>query len=391
MNVRFDADQLVATAVESTGFDDFGEDGWREGLDRLLDALDDEAQLNDVGRAMVETETVGYLGNRLGIVEHRRRHPEVGEAELVAPIVIVGQPRTGTTILYDLLAQDPANRAPLTWEVDRPCPPPQTATYATDPRIELSRSTAEMADLLIPGFTDFHALGPELAQECVRITGGDFRSMIFTTQYRIPTYNRWLLHDADVSSAYRYHRQFLQHLQSEHMTERWLLKSPAHLWSLGDLLATYPDAIVIQTHRDPLKVIASVSSLTAHLRRMASDESSSVEAADQFSDDIFVGLDRGLDARADGTLPADQVVDVQFTDFVDDPFKTIGTIYDQLGMELTTEAEGAMRAFLAEHPGDGGGGGTRYTFADTGLDADALRERSQPYQQHFGVLSEPIR
>jgi hypothetical protein len=138
-------------------------------------------------------------------------------------------------------------------------------------------------------------------------------------------------------------------------------------------------------------VIASVSSLTAHLRRMASDESSIVEAADQFSDDIFVGLDRGLDARADGTLPADQVVDVQFTDFVDDPFKTIGTIYDQLGMELTTEAEGAMRAFLAEHPGDGGGGGTRYTFADTGLDADALRERSQPYQQHFGVLSEPIR
>jgi hypothetical protein len=391
MNARFDADQLVATAIESVGVDDFGDDAWREGLDRLLDAVDREARLNDVGRAMVETETVGYLSNRLGIIEHRRLHPEVGEAGLVAPIVIVGQPRTGTTILYDLLAQDPANRAPLTWEVDRPCPPPQTATYTTDPRIEESRATAEMADLLIPGFTDFHELGPQLAQECVRITGCDFRSMIFPIQYHIPTYNQWLLHEADLSSTYRFHRMFLQHLQSEHMADRWLLKSPAHLWHFGDLMATYPDALVIQTHRDPLKVIASVSSLAAHLRRMASDESSITEAAEQFSDDIFVGLDRGLEARIDGTLPADQVVDVQFTDFVADPFRTIGSIYDQLGIELTAEAERAMRAFLAEHPGDGGGGGTRYTFADTGLDADTLRERSQRYQEHFGVRSEPVR
>ena len=123
--------------------------------------------------------------------------------------MIVGQPRTGTTILYDLLAQDPANRAPLSWEVDLPCPPPVTATYDTDPRIDECEATAAMADLVIPGFRAFHPIGARLGQECVRITGSEFRSMIFTVQYEVPTYNRWLLDEADLAPAYRWHRRFL--------------------------------------------------------------------------------------------------------------------------------------------------------------------------------------
>jgi hypothetical protein len=315
----------------------------------------------------------------------------VADGDIVRPIVIVGQPRTGTTILYDLLAQDPANRAPLTWEVDHPCPPPTTATYDSDPRIEQVDAVLSMTDVLIPGFTAFHPLGARLAQECVRITGGDFRSMIFPTQYHVPGYNRWLLHEADLSPAYRWHRLFLQHLQSGHAADRWLLKSPAHLWHLGALLGEYPDAIVIQTHRDPLKVIASVSALAAHLRQMTSDETSIAGAAAEYADDIVVGLDRSMAARDDGTLPAEQVIDVQFADFMADPFAAIATIYDQLGTELAPAAEQAMRTFLAGHPGDGGGGGSRYRWADTELDAAALRERAEPYQARFGVASEPVR
>jgi hypothetical protein len=215
--------------------------------------------------------------------------------------------------------------------------------------------------------------------------------MIFPTQYDVPGYDRWLLHEADMAPAYRWHRIYLQHLQSEHPGDPWLLKSPAHLWHLPSLMAEYPDAVVIQTHRDPLKVVASVSALAAHLRRMASDHSTVARAATQYADDIFVGLDRSMAARRTGVLPAEQVIDVQFADFMAEPFSTIGRVYDQLGREFPVEAERRMRAFLAENPGDGGGGGTRYTFADTGLDAGALRDRSAQYQQFFGVPSEEIR
>ena len=385
-----DSDALLEAAMAATELSDMGDPSWRDGLDRLLVDLAGPAQLNDLGRTIVETEMVGYLTNRLQILEWRRSHPEVADGAITRPIIIVGQPRTGTTILYDLLAQDPSNRAPLTWEVDRPCPPPETATYDTDPRIAESDAIAAMPDLLIPGFTDFHPLGATLAQECVRMTGADFRSMIFPTQYDVPEYNRWLLHEADMAPAYRWHRIFLQHLQSRHAADRWLLKSPCHLWSLGALFDEYPDALIIQTHRDPVRVISSISALVALLRSMSSDYSSVARAASEYAEDIILGLDRSIEARMDGTVPAGQVVDVQFAEFMSDPFATIGAIYDALGMELTNETEAAMRAFLAAHPGDGGGGGSRYTFADTELDAEVLRERGRAYQEYFHVPSEPV-
>jgi len=391
MSDRFDADTMVANAMATTGLSDLGDPTWRDGLERLLDGLDRQARLNDLGHTIVDAEMVNYLSTRMRILEWRRTHPEVAGGAITRPIVIVGQPRTGTTILYDLLAQDPANRAPLTWEVDQPVPPPETATYTTDPRIAESEAMAAMPDLIIPGFTDFHPMGATLAQECVRMTGSDFKSMMFPLQYDVPDYNRWLLHEADLAPTYRWHRIFLQHLQSGHAGDRWLLKSPCHLWHLGALLDEYPDALIIQTHRDPVTVISSVSALAALLRAMASDDPSVSVAAAEYAEDIILGLDRSVAARVDGTVPADQVVDVQFGEFMADPFTTIGAVYDALGIEYTAEAESAMRAFLDTHPGDGGGAGSRYTFAETGLDADELRERCAAYQEYFAVPSEALR
>lgn len=385
---RFDRDRLLDEAFTAAGSDDLGEPTWQEGLDRLLDGFAHEARLHELGVEIAAGEVVTYLANRASITAWRHAHPEVAQGEVRAPIVIVGQPRTGTTILYDLLAQDPALRSPRSWEVDRPVPPPETATYDTDPRIEEVQTTIDLADTLIPGFTAFHPIGARLAQECVRITAADFRSLIFTTQYSLPTYNRWLLHDADLAPAYRWHRQYLQHLGSRHPADRWLLKSPAHLWHLPTLAAEYPDAVVVQTHRDPLKVIASVSALAAHLRRMASDDTSIVEAAEQYAEDIFLGLDRGIAARDDGVFPESQIVDVHFTEFVSDPMAIVRDLYGRLGLELSDAADARMRAFLAEHHGDGGG--SRYTFADTGLDASELRNRAAAYQQRFAVEREPV-
>ncbi len=388
---RLDPDRLVADAIATTGEDDFGEDSWQEGLGILTDSLQREARLNDIGLEIAVGDLTSALTNRLTINAWRRDHPEVAESTVTRPIIIVGQPRTGTTILYDLLAQDPGLRAPLTWEVDRPVPAPETATYDTDERIAEVQATLDMVELVLPGFTDFHPMGARLAQECVRMTAGDFRSMIFPTQYRVRSYNRWLLDEADLAPAYRWHRRYLDHLASRHPGGQWLLKSPAHLWHLDALAAEYPDAVVIQTHRDPLKVIASVSALVTYLRGMASDETSITETSADYAEDIFLGLDRGMDARRRGVFPESQTADVHFSDFVADPLATVEALYAAIGRDFTPDTAQHMRDFLAANPGDGGGGGTRYTFADTGLDADALRERARPYQERFDVVSEPVR
>jgi hypothetical protein len=212
--------------------------------------------------------------------------------------------------------------------------------------------------------------------------------MIFPTQYRLPTYNRWLLHEADLTTAYSWHRKYLQHLQSGVPAECWLLKTPAHLWHLAATLAEYPDAVLIQTHRDPLKVIASMSALAALLRRLASDETSIPELAAGYSEDIFVGLERSIEAREDGTIRPGQVVDVQFTEFVADPLASIRRIYEAIELELTAETEQKMTDFLRANPGDGGGSGKRYRFADTKLDEATIRERSKRYVEYFGVAEE---
>jgi len=387
---RSTRDRLVEAAVEATGLDDFGAPTWQEGLDRYIEALATTANLNEIGVGVADAGIVGDLSNRLLIEDWRTTHPAVARQEVVRPIVIVGQPRTGTTILYDLMAQDPANRAPLSWEVERPVPAPRTGTFGTDPRIAEAQAGFDLVESIIPGFTSFHELGAQLAQEDVRIFCSDFRSMQYPLQFELPAYNRWLLHEADMAPTYRWHRRFLQHLQSEHMADRWLLKSPAHLWCLPALLAEYPDAIVIQTHRDPLKVIASVSALGASLREMTTDSFDVRTLATQYGEDIMVGLDRALDARRGGLFDPGQVIDVRYQDFRVDLIGTIGRIYDEIGVELTDEAESRMRAFLDAHPGDSAGSLRRYSFADTGLDRAAMRERARAYQEFFDVESEPL-
>jgi hypothetical protein len=213
--------------------------------------------------------------------------------------------------------------------------------------------------------------------------------MIFSTQYRVPEYQRWLLHQADMASAYRYHRLFLQYLQSAHSGDRWVIKSPAHLWSLNDLFREYPEALIVQTHRDPLRVVCSLASLVDLLRRLASDDVLISEVAAEWVDDIVLGLDRAVEARRNGTVPAGQAVDVLFGDFLRDPMAVVRTIYERLGIELSVEADKAMRAFLAANPQEKHGG-HKYSFADTALDAGILRERTSAYTEFFDVPEEAL-
>ena len=380
---------LVSQARAATGLEDFGEDTWQEGLDRLLDAFLAEARLTEMGEQIAAAMLVNDLTSRLRVTDWHARYPEIGAAPVPPPVVVLGQPRTGTTILFDLLAQDPRLRAPLTWEVANPHPPPETATYATDPRIAESEAAAEMTELVNPGFRAVHPSGALRGQEDVVITSGDFRSMTFPTVFRVPSYMRWLIGEADMAPAYRYHRRFLQLLQWRHPGERWVLKTPAHTWCLGALFEEYPDATIVQTHRDPLKVLASVASLTEHLQRMVSGQTTIPEQAAEWVDYLELGNNRSVDAREDGTVPADQAVDFLFRDLMADPFAALAALYDGMGLEFTPEAEAGMRAFLAAHPADEHGTHT-YSFAATRLDEDQVRARMQRYETYFAVPREPL-
>jgi len=382
-------ESLFDAARAETGLEDFGGDDFHEGLRRLLASLESEADLTPIGRMIARGEAVQALVNRLEMTDWRRRYPAIDRETIEAPLIIIGMPRTGTTILHELLMQDPANRVPQTWEVDFPCPPPETDTYETDPRIEKVRTVLDRSESLIPDFKRMHRMGAQLPQECVRILTPEFASIASLITYRVPAYGHWLLNEYDWSPAYAGHRRFLQLLQWRCRRERWVLKTPGHLWALPALLAQYPDARLIQTHRDPLRILGSVTSLGTTLRTMASRRPDPREIAREWSAWHAQALDRSVDARESGLIHPDRVVDVHFAAFMADPFAAIRRIYERFSIPYTDVADHRMRNYLAANQSDKHGV-HEYRFADTGLDAASERAAVRRYQEYFGVQSEPL-
>jgi hypothetical protein len=324
--VRLEMEGLLEAARRSTGLSDFGDAAFTDGLGRLLRSLEEEAALTSLGRFIARTDVIQGLERRLQLVDWHERHPEIGAGEIRRPIVIVGQGRTGTTILHELLALDPANRIPLTWEVDHPSPPPERASYESDPRIAATQQTLDRSESLVPTIKRMHRMGAQLPQECVRITSCAFQSAIFVAQWRVLSYANWVINEADMAPAYATHRQMLQVLQWRCPAERWVLKSPGHLWSLDALLDAYPDALLIQTHRDPLRILSSLTSLETVLRSMSSNDIDKAEIAREWSEWMAVGYERSVDFRESGALPASRVVDVQFREFIADPVAAVAKI-----------------------------------------------------------------
>ncbi len=384
--VRLD-EQLLDRAAKNTGLSDFGDEAFREPLRILLSSFENEAALTLLGRLIARTDTLRTLENRLRHVDTLKRHPEIAAAPIRQPLFILGLPRTGTTILHELLAQDPANRVPMTWEVMHPWPPPERATYENDPRIARVEHHFGGVDKLIPGFKSMHPMGAQLPQECVAITQHEFATLLYATTHNVPSYQRWL-DGADLRPVYAAHRRWLQYLQWRCPAEHWVLKSPGHLWALDALLAVYPDARIVQTHRDPLKVIASLASLVTLLRSMASDRIDPYAIGTEWTVRLAQGLERTMHVRAGGALRDEQVFDMQFAEFIADEIAMVRRIYAHFDMELSAEAEGRMRRFLAANPKDKHGA-HRYRLAQSGLDPDVERRRYAAYQQRFSIASEP--
>ena len=269
--VPLDERSLLDDARRSTGLEDFGGDDFLEPLRVLLASLEDEARLTLMGRLLARSDVLNLLENRLQIRETVRRSPEILQIAVDGPLFIVGLPRSGTSILHELLAQDPASRAPLSWEARFPCPPPETATRETDPRIEQADRVFLFWNELVPAYRTMHEMGARIPCECIWLTAHSFRSEEFLGRQQLPSYGAWLA-AADLRPAYRYHRLMLQLLAARQPTERWVLKAPSHMAALGTLLAEYPDARIVMTHRDPLKTMGSTASLLSALAWMRSDD-----------------------------------------------------------------------------------------------------------------------
>jgi hypothetical protein len=242
------------------------------------------------------------------------------------------------------------------------------------------------ADNLIPEFQGIHQMGARLAQECLMLQAHDFMSIIFPNEFRVPSYSAWL-GQTDLGPVYATHRRQLQYLQWRCPGVRWALKSTGHFWGLDRLFETYPDARVVFTHRDPLKFLGSHASLVSLARQIASDQVDPREIGPEWINTWETAARRAMAFRASGRADAKQCFDVQYVDFVKDPVDMISKVYDYFGLELSPEARGRMRAFLAANP-QGKHGTHRYRIEQFGLDPAAVRERFRFYSEHYHVQPE---
>ncbi len=378
------ADEALGRAAAATGLDDLGDPACREGLDVLLDSVAREADLNDLGQLILRTWIEERLVNRLRVVDWVRRHPEVHDEQIRRPLVVAGMLRTGSTLLCELLACDPANRPLMKWEGLSAIPPPETASFRRDPRIAAEVAKQEGIYAMVPQLKAVHWEPGDGPTECVALLTQSFRAQDWHGLFRIPSYLEWF-HGCDMKPAYDYHRLSLQVLQSR-APGRWSLKAPGHLLALDALVTTYPDAQVVVLHRDPVRTVASSASLSVTARPDWLSHSAPesywgpmwVEVLGTMVDRLVEHRDRCGDER---------FFDLHYGDLVADPVGAVARIYAHFDETLSPEAEDLMHAHLAAHP-KGMHGAHRYTLADFGLDESAVRDRFAGYTERYDVKAE---
>jgi hypothetical protein len=379
-----DGSAARAAACKKTGLGDFGSDEFHEPMDVLVRSLETDAELTPLGRYFARGMVQHALENRLLLQRDWTTQPAILSERIERPLFIIGLPRSGTTILQHLLALDPAHRSLLGWEAASPSPPPERATYDRDPRIAAGERTAKLLDYLAPEARTLHPVGPTLPTECVTLFVNSFASLETTTIHWLPSYLEWCLR-AEYGPHYRYYRRQLQLLQYRAPGERWLLKSPAHLFWLDTLLEVFPDACIVMTHRDPVQAVTSYCSLSAVLCGIGSERVDLRAIGATWPRVWAEGLARAACVR--DVVGDDRFFDMHYDAFMHDPPGVVEEIYDRFGLAFDTAMIDRMRRHLAAHPAHGGGT-HRYTPEQFGLDAAVEHGRFAPYRDRFGVRAE---
>ena len=369
-------DELLEQASARTDLDDFGDVPFAAALDAVVDSLNRDAHVEGVVAQGAAEMLTGALAKRLRLVADRARYPEISKEAIAAPVFIVGQPRSGSTHLHALLAVVEGFRAPQMWEMSAPSPPPEQDTYTTDPRIAAVQS---MIDQMPTEMMVRHPMGATRPEQCNLMMDWTFINQAWMASFDIHSYREWFL-DADYAPAYEAHFRTLQQLQWR-KPGRWVLKYPKHLLSLDALLARYPDAVLLWTHRDPAAVLPSAVSLTGFMRQQNTPDYDPVRFAREWVVIEELALHRGLATRDRDGVPG-RHVDVDYRTLMDDPIGTVADLCRQVGMDFDDPSRRAVQQWLDDHPQDQHGV-HRYAPSDFGLDADHLRERFAFYTRRF--------
>ncbi|HVV64027.1 MAG TPA: sulfotransferase [Rhizomicrobium sp.] len=375
---RLDCDELQAHALRQAERRSFNDKTFEPPLRLLLGCYENEADLNVIGRYAAKWDALRCLANLLRFEVEEEEHGAILEEPIERPLFITGFPRSGTTLLHSLLAEDEAFQAPRCWQTIFPYAP---RGKSRDRRRRDVERQLRLFQKLAPQMSAMHPLSADGPQECTEITAQVFRSLRFEMTHRVPTYQRWLDGEGHLL-AYRFHKRFLQHVQRQQGRGRWVLKSPDHVHALDAVEGVYPDCEIVALHRDPLQVAVSAMKLTEVVRRPFTRSLDKAEIGRQ----VLGRLEEAANAMMARSAPGAPLRLIHFhhADFADNPLAALETLYRRLGAEMTQTTRGRLETRLAATPNIA----RRYDYEEFGLDAAELCERFQSYMDYFDVRRE---
>ena len=374
-------EEIIAEATARTGLTNIGDPVVLDGLARLIAAYQGEARLTAHGMAMKRETLISNIAIRMQVEDWLARHPELLDRPIAKPLFVFGLPRTGTNLMVNLLAADPARRCFLNWEWGAPMPPAMPEELHAGPRYEAAKARSEAALVHVPHIAAIHFEEADSPSECQFLMTPSFCAQVYEAQADIPSWRHWFLHQADYLPAFRFHKRMLQALQ-HHTGGRWTLKNPWHPLFLDALTTVYPDAQLVMTHRDPAEVVGSCCSLIKYVRQMFSDEVDLKGIGESFMDTFEIMIARAGAYKA--RHGADSILDVQYADNMRDPMGVVRRIYQHFGERLSEEAEAAMLAYLEANP-KGKHGSHSYDLAEYGLSKQGVRERFKDYVESYDI------
>jgi hypothetical protein len=384
--VPLDANEMLATARESTGLHELGDDDWMETYKRRIQSIDAESQLHLLGRLLCRAETIRILQTRLRLMHAWAETPAILEEKIERPIFVLGAPRTGTTILLELLALDPNLRAPIAWEAQHPIP--HGAAIDRESSMALAEAEHDLWMDIQPELATLHEMRSDLPCECVHFMALDFGGPYWGMQYDSPSFNEWAMTRPEIlPRTYQLHRRFLQTLQHGGDRKPWLLKSPGHLSTASALFGEYPDAIVVHTHRDPQKFVGSAASTIAMLHWLRSDNVDPKVYGQLALGGFSYMLGNVMELRKSTALPDDQFVDSHYLDLIQDPVSAIQKIYRQASLDWPDGHEARILGYLRDKP-KGKFGKHEYTLEEYGLDTAVVERTYAQYVDHYRIQSE---
>ena len=385
--VPLDEKSLIESAMRHTGLSDFGADDWREPFQIFIKALEEEAELTLMGRLMTRSEILMLLEGRLQIEDTYKRHPEIADEQIVQPIIIIGQGRSGTSFMHNVLAHNPDNGALMHWESMFPCPPPEKATFRTDPRIAKADKLVKQWTRVMPTMASMHEFAGHLPHEDMMIQAFNFMApSLFDCMGQVGSYDALVFNpNWDWEPAFRYHQRVLKLLQWKNPRKNWVLKDPLHFDRMATILKVYPDACFIWPHRDPVRSLASLVSIIGTIQWGRSDHPFKGGSLEYMTDpNMSAGrFNRVLDQLASGVIPSRQIFNVFYRDLVADTIGTMEAMHRHFGIPLSGAGRSGMQQYLTDHPRDSR---PPHLFNIGSEDAVArARQAFKRYQDYFNI------